>query len=83
MREIAENDYWSLIRDGNNEAFSKLYNEHADMLYKYGTRLVQDTLLVEESIQAVSRIVKKLRQQNSCGKAFGALTLFVLKVLNL
>ncbi len=50
---MTEIDYWNSIRDGNNIAFRDLYNRHADMLYKYGMKIAQDSELVEDAIQTV------------------------------
>lgn len=48
-----EIDYWNSIRDGNNGAFRDLYNTYADMLYKYGMKIAQDSECVEDAIQTV------------------------------
>ncbi|MCC5930090.1 MAG: RNA polymerase sigma factor [Cyclobacteriaceae bacterium] len=41
---------WNKSCNGNSEAFDKLYNELADILYKYGMHLVKDQPLVEDAI---------------------------------
>ena len=48
-----EIDYWNSIRDGNNVALRDLYNTYADMLYKYGMKIAQDSEWVEDAIQTV------------------------------
>lgn len=50
---MTEIDYWNSIRDGSNEAFSQLYNKYADMLYRYGMKIAQDSGIVEDAIQTV------------------------------
>lgn len=51
--DMMEKDNWDLIRSGDNRAFRELYDRHADMLYGYGMRMVQDSELVEDAIQNV------------------------------
>lgn len=46
-----DKDFWNLIKNGNELAFSKLYNEYADLLYGYGMKIVSDEELVTEAIQ--------------------------------
>lgn len=53
MKDMVEKDYWDLIRNGDNEAYRALYDEHADMLYGYGMKIVQNSALVEDAIQTV------------------------------
>lgn len=50
---MTEIDFWDSIRDGSNEAFRQLYNNYADMLYRYGMKLAQDSEMVEDAIQTV------------------------------
>lgn len=50
---MTEIDYWNSIRDGSNEAFRQLYNKYADMLYRYGMKIAQDSGIVEDAIQTV------------------------------
>lgn len=44
-------DLWTLIQEGNEQAFSHLYNEYADMLFSYGMKVVCDEDTVTEAIQ--------------------------------
>lgn len=53
MKDMIEKDYWDLISDGDNEAFMMLYNKYGDMLFGYGMKIVQDSVLVEDAIQTV------------------------------
>lgn len=50
---MTEIDYWNSIRDGSNEAFRQLYNNYADMLYRYGMKIAQNSVMVEDAIQTV------------------------------
>lgn len=50
---MTEIDYWDSIRDGSNEAFRQLYNNYADMLYRYGMKIAQNSVMVEDAIQTV------------------------------
>lgn len=48
-----EKEYWNLIREGDNKAFSELYNTYADSLYGYGMKIAGDSEMVEDMIQNV------------------------------
>lgn len=50
---MTEIDFWDSIRAGSNDAFRQLYNNYADMLYRYGMKLAQDSGMVEDAIQTV------------------------------
>lgn len=50
---MTEIDYWNSIRDGSDEAFRQLYNNYADMLYRYGMKIAQNSVMVEDAIQTV------------------------------
>jgi RNA polymerase sigma factor (sigma-70 family) len=41
---------WNLSCEGNSEAFDKLYNELADILFKYGMHLAKNQPMVEDAI---------------------------------
>lgn len=43
--------FWDLIRSGNKTAFTKLYNDHADFLFAYGSKINSDYDTVTEAIQ--------------------------------
>lgn len=42
---------WNLIRSGDEEAFRALYEQHADLLYGYGMKIVKNDDIVTEAIQ--------------------------------
>ncbi|CAG5016874.1 hypothetical protein DYBT9275_05655 [Dyadobacter sp. CECT 9275] len=42
---------WESFREGNREAFSRIYELYASELYRYGYNLVRDKELVEDCIQ--------------------------------
>ena len=44
-------ELWRRFRDGDDVAFSMLYQTQIDLLYRYGHKLSADTELVEDSIQ--------------------------------
>lgn len=67
-----EIDYWNSIRDGNNDAFKGLYNRHADMLYKYGMKIAQDSGMVEDAIQTVFLNIYEKRKFISCPNSISA-----------
>lgn len=69
---MTEIDYWNSIRDGNNAAFRDLYNRNADMLYKYGMKLAQDSDLVEDAIQTVFLNIYEKRKSIPCPRSIGA-----------
>lgn len=42
---------WTAFRNGNEKAFSTIFNEHAKALFCYGTKFVADKELVKDCIQ--------------------------------
>lgn len=47
------NDYilWEAFRDGDEKAFSSIFNSYVQELYKYGVRFSEDSELVKDAIQ--------------------------------
>ncbi len=47
------NDYelWESFRCGNEKAFSIVFNEHVQQLFKYGVKFISDEEMVKDSIQ--------------------------------
>jgi RNA polymerase sigma factor (sigma-70 family) len=47
------NDYelWESFRDGNDKAFSEIFNRHVQMLFRYGVKFITDEEMVKDSIQ--------------------------------
>lgn len=44
---------WKEIKAGNKEAFVSLYNKYADILLKYGSQLIKDRSLIEDTIHDI------------------------------
>jgi len=44
---------WKLVQDGDKEVFTYLYRKHATELYRYGIKISNDSILVEDVIQEV------------------------------
>ena len=42
---------WDAFREGNQSAFSAIYQKYRSALSNYGSRIVSDTALIEDSIQ--------------------------------
>ena len=47
---MSDLELWKQLKEGNREAFKKIYAQHIQSLYKYGRRFTQDTTMVEDSI---------------------------------
>jgi len=47
------NDYelWESFRDGDDKAFSEIFNRHVQMLFRYGVKFIHDEEMVKDSIQ--------------------------------
>lgn len=47
------NDYelWESFRDGDDKAFSEIFNRHVKMLFRYGVKFIHDEEMVKDSIQ--------------------------------
>ena len=46
-----ETALWKLFREGDEQAFSMLFELTSDRLYRYGTKFVNDGELVKDCIQ--------------------------------
>ncbi|MCD7930589.1 MAG: sigma-70 family RNA polymerase sigma factor [Tannerellaceae bacterium] len=46
-----ENILWTQFREGDQQAFAKLFRDFSERLYRYGIKFVQDEELVKDSIQ--------------------------------
>ena len=55
MDSLADKEYWEFIwekfRSGDRRAFETIYNEFADTLFSYGSRITEDRALVSDAIQ--------------------------------
>lgn len=58
-------DFWDLIKKGNDLAFSQLYNQYAEMLYAYGIKIIGNEELVSESIQSLFVYIFEKRERLS------------------
>ena len=45
------NHYWSLFKQGDRNAFEKIYRKYIDELYAYGKKFSKDDNIVEDCIQ--------------------------------
>jgi len=56
-KNISNRDYWKLVWDnfkaGDRTSFEIIYNEFADVLFAYGSRITSDKELLKDSIQDV------------------------------
>jgi RNA polymerase sigma-70 factor (ECF subfamily) len=48
---IAEPELWNVFRQGDEKAFSELYQRFAGVLYNYGYQLTADAALVQDAMQ--------------------------------
>lgn len=48
---IAEPELWNAFREGDEKAFSELYQRFAGVLYNYGYQLTADAALVQDAMQ--------------------------------
>lgn len=52
MEQSAQHDrVWDAFKEGNKSAFSAIYQKYIRALSNYGSRIVADTALIEDSIQ--------------------------------
>lgn len=72
-------DFWDLIKAGNELAFSKLYNDYADLLYGYGMKIVTDEESVTEAIQNLFVYLYEKRENLSCPSSIKAYLFASLK----
>lgn len=45
-------ELWEQLRRGEEAAFRRIYRQHADILYSYGMRMIDDSQIVEECVQS-------------------------------
>lgn len=56
---------WEKIKEGDPEAFCKLYNEYANMLYSYGMKIFPNSDLVSDAIQTLFMQIYEKRKNLS------------------
>lgn len=55
---------WKSFKSGDKEAFAFLYNQHVDILFRYGTKLTANEELVKDSIQEIFLDLYLKREKN-------------------
>ena len=48
---LTDTEIWSLFKKGDNRAFSYIYSENTEKLYRYGLKFTSEITLVEDAIQ--------------------------------
>lgn len=53
VKNSISEDYelWESFRNGNEKAFSEIFNAHVQMLFRYGIKFIADEEMVKDSIQ--------------------------------
>ena len=44
-------ELWDSFREGNDKAFSEIFNKHVQMLFRYGVKFISDEEMVKDTIQ--------------------------------
>jgi len=47
---LADTDLWEAFRQGDEQAYATIYEQHAAALYEYGLRLTQEEFLVRDAL---------------------------------
>lgn len=63
MLEDESNICWRKFLSGDNNAYSRLYNEYVQMLFRYGLRFTSDSELVKDCIQDLFTSLYKNRKR--------------------
>jgi len=63
MFEEESKDLWKQFLSGDNAAYSRLYNEYVQLLFRYGSRFTSDGELVKDCIQELFITLYKNRQR--------------------
>ena len=53
MGRHEKNTLWTNFVDGDKNAFAQIYNEHVDILFKYGSKICRDRDFLKDCIQDV------------------------------
>lgn len=61
MLEEQSNVMWERFLSGDNAAYSRLYNEYIQMLFRYGSRFTSDSELIKDCIQELFTTLYKNR----------------------
>jgi len=62
MQEEESNKRWKRFLSGDNDAYSWLYNEYVQMLFRYGLRFTSDSELIKDCIQELFTTLYKNRK---------------------
>lgn len=74
-----DKDFWNLIKSGDETAFTKLYNDHADFLFAYGSKITSDPDVVTEAIQDLFVYIYEKKEKLSCPESTKAYLCIALK----
>jgi len=44
-------DLWNVFRRGNEQAFAQIYRNYVKVLYRYGLKIIPDTVLIEGGVR--------------------------------
>ena len=69
---------WNAFREGNEQAFTAIFEEQYDALYNYGMKLVRDEELVRDSMQ---ELFQKLWERRASLEAVEIIKPYLFKVL--
>lgn len=76
---LMSKDFWMQIKEGDESAFSRLYNENAGFLFGYGMKIVPNEDLVAETIQSLFVYIFEKRRTISCPESIMAYLCISLK----
>ena len=77
MLEDASNVMWKRFISGDNTAYSWLYNEYVQILFRYGSRFTSDGELIKDCIQDLFTALYKNRKRSGSPPANIKAYLFV------
>lgn len=61
MKENTDQELWSRLREGDQVAFTDIFERYHATLYNYGCKLSQNTALVEDAVQDVFIDIWRMR----------------------
>jgi len=70
---------WKKVKDGNQIAYTTLYNRYTEFLYNYGLRITRLHHLVEDTIQETFSILWKDREKIEITSSFKAYLLITFR----
>ena len=63
MQEEECNNLWRQFLSGDNAAYSRIYKEYVQILFRYGSRFTSDSELIKDCIQELFTTLYKNRKQ--------------------